>query len=88
MLIGLAVFLGSLAFGDSLVATGVPCDRAPLADGTCIVVIGIFWIGVALVVAGPVYIAIQYRRWMRKYKDTDPLGPTTPDELTTLAQTQ
>jgi hypothetical protein len=84
MLIGLAVFLGSLAFGESLVATGVPCDKAPLANGTCIVVIAIFWIGVASVAAGLVYIVVQYLRVMRKYDEKDPMGPTSSDELTSL----
>jgi hypothetical protein len=84
MLIGLAVFLGSLAFGDSLVATGVPCDKAPLANGTCIVVITIFWFGVALVAAGLVYIVVQDLRVMRKHDKRDPTRPTSSDELTSL----
>jgi len=75
MLIGLGVFLGSLAFGDSLVATGVPCDKAPLANGTCIVVIATFWTGVALVAAGPAYIVVQDLRVTRKHNERDPISP-------------
>lgn len=46
---GLALFTGTLAYGDILVAQGVPCDTSPASVPICRIILGYFWVGAGLV---------------------------------------